>query len=640
LGRRNKWLIAVLALVLGGTALGGWLFYSRKHAARPDLLLHKVKKEKLHVTITDRGSLEPADNYYITCKVKAKTPGQASTSIRSVIDNGSFVKAGAIIMELDDSALRDNLQSQQILVYQAKEAWKRAELQLTIDYLTNQADVESQKTNREVADIALKEYLNGLYQTTRLDLQNKRIMSESDLTMWTERASWSDRMSRPGRQFVTASQAESDEARRHTSELTLKNFRTQLEVLDNMTLEKERVRLQGVIDEAERRRNMFQNKLEKTRDLDEVIVQSTYAQYQLQEFRLHDIEKEIENCLIRAPRDGMVIYYVEERARFGGNQGVIAQGELVKEGQKLLAVPDLSRMVVNARVHEAMVPRVRDDKEKSTGFSEAINTALLFTPQPLCAWSAYLAFDAEQSAFRAANAHLEKKHERHGMKATVRVNAFPDRPLNGHVKWVSPVASQTDFFSSDVKVYQTYVAIDDDLIQGLKPGMDAVVTIYVETKPEPVLAVPVQALLGGVEKGSERDCMVVVDGQIHMRSVTLGSTNETLAEVKDGLQEGDVVVLNPAVLLSDKEKARYGVSAPSSGGNGQHGQGGPGDGKSGPGGRRGKGKNKGGAGAMPGEGAPGGEGPGGGRPRGGMGMNGGGRTQGGAPSGGKAAANP
>jgi hypothetical protein len=240
-----------------------------------------------------------------------------------------------------------------------------------------------------------------------------------------------------------------------------------------------------------------------------------------------------------------------------------------------LAVPDLTQLVVNARVHEAMIARVRDDKETSSGFGEAVNTTLLFMPQPLCALSAYFALDGEQNAFRSAYAHLEKKREQRGMPATIRVNAFSDRPLKGHVKWVSPVAALNDWFSSDVKVYETHVAIDEDHVQGLKPGMDAVVTIFVETKPKPVLAAPLQALLGGVEMGEKRRCFVVAEGQLYLREVKLGSANEILAEVKDGLQEGDVVVLNPAVLLSDKEKAEYGVSA-SSGRNDQRGSGSPG----------------------------------------------------------------
>jgi HlyD family secretion protein len=623
-------LVALVLLVASSTLYGGWHFLTRRQGARPDLLLHKIEKKHLPITITDRGSLEPAENTYISCKVKAKTPGGSATSIRWVIDNGSLVKEGDRIMELDDSALRDQLADRQIEVFNAKKAWKQAELQLTIDLLTNDAAVETKKTELEVAKISLQEYRDGVYEQNRLDLKNKATMADSDLAMWEERAIWSERMSRPGRQYVTVSQAEADEARRLSAALTRRNILKQVEVLDNLTKKKNEVDFQGKIDEAARQVKLAQEKLEKTRDLDEVALDTAKAVLDKQEGRLYDLEKEIDSCFIRAPRDGMVVYYVEERARFGNTTaGVIAQGEQVKEGQKLLSVPDLSHLVVNARVHEAMVSRVTDDKETITGFSEAINTALLFTPDLLSGLSAYTAFSDRdvRSAFSAAHSQLEKRLDRRGLDATVRVNAFPDIELKGHVKSVAPVASQTDFFSSDVKVYQTYIAIDDTRLEGLKPGMDAVVKIFVDSTPEPVLNIPLQALLGGVEMGAKRRCFVMVEGHPVLRDIELGKANETVAEVKEGLQEGDEVVLNPAVLLSDKEKAEYGVSSMSSQG-GRGGPGGAGDGR----GRGQGGKGKKGPGGPPG--MQGGPGAPGGRPPSGP------ISQGGAPTNGKARANP
>src|SRR5579884_3873405 len=604
---RGKWLIALLLLfALGGAGVGGWYFYARKHTARPDLLTHKIKKEKLHITITERGSLEPAENTFFSCKVKAKTPGSAATSIRWVIDNGSFVKEGEKILELDDSALQDQRTTQEIEVYKAKELWKKAELQRTVNLLTNRADVETKKALVKVQEIALKEYMEGLYAQTRLDLQNKYDMAKSDLFMWQERAVWSERMARPGRQYVTVSQAESDEARRKTAELTVENYRTQLKVLDELTREKNRVQLQHNIDDAKRQVEVAEEKLKKTLEQDDVAVDSAYAQYQKQLAKLEDIEKDIESCLIRAPRDGMVIYYIEERARWSGTTaGVIAPGEQVKEGQKLIAVPDLKQMVVNAKIHEAMVRFVQSDVIRYTGFSEAVNTALLFTPQPLSSLSAYISFDTDmQSPFASKYEDAEKVLERHGLPATVRVNAFPDRPLKAHVKSVAPVASQTDFFSSDVKVYQTYIAIDDSTMDGLKPGMDAVVTINVDSTPEPVLTIPLQALMGTVEMAEKRRCFVMTDGGLELREISLGKQNETVAEVKEGLKEGDVVVLNPGVLLSDKEKVQYGISASGDQSGGLGGQGGPGGGKGNWGGKGAKGGGKGNWGGK--GGAPGG----------------------------------
>lgn len=640
-----------MLFVVGATGMAGWIFYARQHAARPDLILHTIKKEKFRITIVDRGSLEPAENNYISCKVKAKTPGQASTSIRWVIDNGSPVKQNELILKLDDSALTDQLTTQEIEVSKAEQAWRQADLTRTINRLKNEALVKTNQTTFEVAKITLEEYLKGLFVQSRLDLKNKLDMSDSDLFMWKERAAWSERMSRPGRQFVTVSQAEADESRHKTADLTRESYVTQLKVLDTLTKEKNRVDFQGKIDEAKRQVELAQQTLEKQLKLDDVAERATSEQYQKQVAKLEDLKKDIADCEILAPRDGMVVYYVEERARFGqSSAGVIAQGELVKEGQKLVAVPDLARMVVNARIHEAMVARVNADKEILTGASNAIQTALIFNPQPFIGVPGYIGFDDRElrKSFTDANSDLEKKLVQHGMDAVARVNAFADRPLKAHVKWISPVASQTDFFSSDIKVYQTYVAIDDSRLEGLKPGMDAVVTIFVDVTPEPVLTIPLQALMGGVDMGEKRNCFVIADNHAEMREITLGKANETVAEVKDGLKEGDVVVLNPAILLSEKEKAMYGVqTAPSD----QGGQGGQGD-------RKGKGKGKGSKGDWKGKGKGGsGSGMEGGGPGGGMqggapggagggmqggrgGFGGGARGQGGKASGGNVPANP
>ena len=54
---------------------------------------------------------------------------------------------------------------------------------------------------------------------------------------------------------------------------------------------------------------------------------------------------------------------------------------------------------------------------------------------------------------------------------------------------VDAVASQADLFGSDVKVYKTIVSIDESM-EGLRPGMDAYITIFVDGQPEPVRFFP------------------------------------------------------------------------------------------------------------------------------------------------------
>ena len=119
------------------------------------------------------------------------------------------------------------------------------------------------------------------------------------------------------------------------------------------------------------------------------------------------------------------------------------------------------------------------------------------------------------------------------MDATVRVNAFSGSLLKGHVKSVATVASQADLFGSDVKVYQTFVSIDEPYHGRTRPGMDARGHDPVDTSPEPVLAIPCKRCMGTVEMGTEAQVFRHDADGHELREVTLGMTQRDMVEVKD-----------------------------------------------------------------------------------------------------------
>src|SRR5262249_14129918 len=213
-----------------------------------------------------------------------------------------------------------------------------------------------------------------------------------------------------------------------------------------------------------------------------------------------DLVEEIHKTKLWAPQDGLVVYYVSEMNRFNmGRQAIVAQGEHVTEGQKLMQIPDLEHMALTAKVHEALVSRVA-------------------AKQP----------------------------------AIIKCGSFPDRLLKGHVDQVATVAAVTDFWASDVKVYNTKIAIDEYLA-GLKPGMTSEVTITTGATKEHVLTAPVQAVIGGAEMAGKRQ-VFVMNGRIpEKRDIEIGESNDKMVEIKSGLKEGEEIVLNPKVLLGDEK---------------------------------------------------------------------------------------
>jgi hypothetical protein len=99
--------------------------------------------------------------------------------------------------------------------------------------------------------------------------------------------------------------------------------------------------------------------------------------------------------------------------------------------------------------------------------------------------------------------------------------------------------------SSDVNVYAVLLALDQDNREGLlKPGMSGEATVQLAERRN-VLRVPVSAV---VTEERQPICIVKTASKYERRRVTLGLDNAVVVEIKDGLQEGEEVVLNPHVV--------------------------------------------------------------------------------------------
>lgn len=636
-------------LVLAAAAVGGWFAFFRPAPARADVLLHTVKKEPLVVSVTEKGTLESADNRDIICKVRAGTKGFAST-INWVIDDGSRVKPGQLLMILDDSALKDQEEKQQIEVQNALANKIKAEKDYEIVVKQNEIDVATKRTALALAEIDLEKFtgLNydpshaalaalgggpaslseaGAYQQQLDDFTGKVRLAESDVEQYRERASWAERMVKLS--YMSAAQAQSEKTKLSSA---LENLRSlQAQRAQHITY----TRKQQLADLTSKRDNALlayeQSILQAAANLDKALAEKHKCDllYAQADETLRDIMQQRAECKIVAPDtiepDSMVVYFKNESNRFNSSQqGMIEQGAQVKEGQKMLRIPNLHRMQVNTKVHEAMVARIRGDVRVPTHIVDGLRSVMMLNTDPFGRIVGQRQEIADRVREQFRNSEYKKTSD--GQKASVRVDALPDRSFEGHVRTVANVASQADFWASDVKLYQTVVTIDTEVLpdgtrnriagEQLKPDMTAEVTITVDTAKEPVLTVPVQAVLGGTDMGAKRQVFVKTPtGGYDRRDVTLGLYNEKSVEIREGLKEGDEVVLNPKVLLTSDDKTRTrdgdngkggtgeknwkggsgkGDGDTPGGGKGVGGQGGPG------GGMKGGGKKKGGGGPPPG----------------------------------------
>jgi multidrug efflux pump subunit AcrA (membrane-fusion protein) len=516
-------------------AVIAWFAWFRGPQVRADLVTAPVEERNIQLKVSERGALESAEPNDVKCDVKAGSRG--APKILEIVENGTMVKKDDLLVRIDDSYLQEQAADQKIKRDKAESAKVSAE-----------EDYPRKKEAIEVAKEKLEQWIKGDFPQKDYDFDSQGQKADSDVLQQSDRVAWAERMVKKG--YMTASQLEAEQANLTSLELKAKLLKIQRATLNKYEDKVNRKTLTEAIQQAESN--------ERSAKATMIEAQATFKQ---EDAKYVDLLDQIKQCKIYATNEKprIVVYAVPEATRWGAgaNQSIIAQGEPVQYGQKILSLPDLAHMVVNVRIHEAFI-----------------------------------------------------NHIRKGLPATVRVDAMGNRLLKGKVKNVANVASPQDFLSPDVKVYQAYVEIEDSL-EGhkLKPGLSAVCTIYTSTKAENVLAIPVQAVVNPVEKGGSPRCFVQTPRGPELREIELGMTDDKYVEVKDGLEKGEQVVLNPRVLLNDKKKSSKESEkiVPTDGPRGGPPGGGP------PGG----GPPGGGRGGTPGAGQGGGGYPGGGSPGGG-----------------------
>ena len=220
----------------------------------------------------------------------------------------------------------------------------------------------------------------------------------------------------------------------------------------------------------------------------EVGYKSAEAKFNLASNQLADLKDQIVKCTIRAERPGLVVYgsSTGNNPFRRSNEEPIQEGTTVRERQKIITIPDMTKMGVTVNIHESSVQKVAK-----------------------------------------------------GQPVTMSIDAFPDRRLTGAVKRVAVLADSANMFMNpDLKVYPTMVRIDG-VHDWLRPGMSAEVVILIDTR-EDVVYIPIQAVS---YFGDAQVCYVVNNGKAERRVITTGSFTEEFIEVRDGLEEGEEVLL-------------------------------------------------------------------------------------------------
>ncbi|MEM9942159.1 MAG: hypothetical protein AAF939_11280, partial [Planctomycetota bacterium] len=254
-------------------------------------LLYEVFEGEFVSSVNEVGDIESSSNVEIRCEVRA--PGRSGTTLLDLVPEGTRVRKGDFLGQLDDAQLR--------------EEWVERKVRTARD----KAIMIQSESKLDAAIRKLKEFEDGMFSQEKAQLVAAITDARENEKRAAEVARHSATLNRKG--YVTQTQLQADQFRAKTAG-------------ENLRLAEEDLR---IYEKFSQPRIISELKAE-IRQLEAALEADKYT-LELSQQRENFYANQVEKCKITAPMEGTVVYANDSRKR--ESSIVIEEGMVLREGQ-------------------------------------------------------------------------------------------------------------------------------------------------------------------------------------------------------------------------------------------------------------------------------------------------------------------
>ncbi|MCH7701209.1 MAG: efflux RND transporter periplasmic adaptor subunit [Planctomycetes bacterium] len=440
--------------------------------------VHIAQLRDLAVILEEKGELQAAKSVSIKSQVEGRS------TIIWLIDEGTEVKEGELLVRLASDQIDDRVRTEEIRVANAQASAEAAQQEHEILIGENASEVRKGALALEVAEIELEKYVKGdwVQQHTDAELdvtRAEKVLERAELDWQDAQDLYEGRESK----IITKSEWLTAQFNLYEAEVSVERAKRAIKILTMYTYPKELRQKESDVDESRK-------DLERTKKGGIArVAKSTAnlaakkAEFQLTEQRFAKYKQQQARTEIYAPAPGLVVY---DTGSGRHDRRQISEGAEVYERQGIIKLPDPSHMQVAVRIHESNSNKVQV-----------------------------------------------------GQVTYIEVEGVPGQQFVGEVTRIASVAdSKGGWLNPDLKEYETVITLNPTTVP-LKPGVTATVRIIIEQLDD-VLAIPVPAVYGRgarhfVFRGSSRSAEAV--------EIEVGAASNEFVEVRSGLAIGDPILL-------------------------------------------------------------------------------------------------
>lgn len=473
-GRVKLIVILVLCLIVAGAAGMYWKNRKAKPAGLERSTRAKVMRGDLVITILQSGELEAKRSESIINETDREA------KILSIVDDGTKVKKGDTLFELESEELKNRLLQNESEVSGAEANLKNAQEDMEIKRLKHGTDLASAQLRVELAKLDIKKYVEAEYPQQVDKAVLDITIAKEELARSKNKLEWTRKLVE--KEYASRQDLESGILEVTRKEIEVKNKEVDLQILKEYTHQKELKERENEVSKATAEVDRLVKTYESEKAQGEANLESKKTSLEVQKRQLKKIQDQVAKTKVESEWDGQVFY---PPMRPWDNRK-IEKGASVYPRQQLLQFPDLSAWKINVGVPESIIDKIKT-----------------------------------------------------GQKAVATIDAVPGEILEASVLRISVVPDQSRWWDSTNKTYTVSLDIPTTPTVTLKPGMSTAVEIVTGILKD-VVYVPIQAVV--TEK--DIHYVFKVDGtKVNRVSVETGQNNEESIQIVSGLKEGDDILL-------------------------------------------------------------------------------------------------
>jgi HlyD family secretion protein len=489
---RPKILIPVVVIVflLVGIGVVAFNHSGSKTILAADMPTFVVKRGPLRISVTESGTIQAREQIILKNEVEGRT------TILTLVEEGTRVKKGDLLVELDASELIDARVDQQIRVQNAEASFIGARENLAVVENQAKSDVDKTTLALDFAKQDLRKYVEGEYLNQRKEMESEITLAKEELQTAEEKLKWSQKLAE--KEYISQTELQIDELSAHKNKLDLELAENNLRLFEDFTHPRNLAKLESDVNQADMALERTDRKAKADVVQAEAELKAKESEFERQKDKLKKNEEQIAKTKIYAPADGLVIYATSAKSRgFRGSEEPLVEGREVREQEELIYLPTATAVKAVIKIHETSLQKVKV-----------------------------------------------------GLPVVVTVDALPGKTFTGHVEKIAPLPdAQMVWMNPDLKVYNTEVYLEGEG-DYLRTGMSCKAEIIIEEYND-VIYIPVQAVL---RIGSEPTVYVQKGREFEPHKIKTGLDNNRMIRVIEGLREGEVVLLTPPLAPATVEQ--------------------------------------------------------------------------------------